>query len=251
MLRMQDTGFPFDAFAKLLAKERICGHRLSLSKEKEGIYILDVADGLGAIAEMPGPVSWSDLEGPCETAVLWPKKTPASSVKAHRCHILMMLAQDRMAPIPRRLLLTQMVGMAARHKGVLGVYWGEGTLVHHPGVFSDTARAMTTPDEPPLHLWVDYRIVPNQDGSIGLFTTGLRPLGLMEIEVPSIDMQAGELMQWGMNLTQYQLDNGRVLKDGETIGVTEVPEFRIRYRPSRFGHIGDILAIEKREPRKA
>lgn len=244
-LLMKAGGFPFDAFVKLLSSERICGQRISVTKAKENIYSFSLDEGFGGFVEIPAPYPWSDLEGPCATARMWPDHTPVRSLEAHHANILITMMKDKMGPVDRRLLLTQIVGMAARYKGVMGVYWPEGALVHYPPVFSDMAKALTSAEAPPLMLWVDYRIFDNGDGTIGMFTTGMCPLGLMELEIPRIDMNSGDLLEWGMSLTQYQLQNGQVLKNGDTIGTIDPHEFHIRYRPSKFGHRRTIMAIEK------
>jgi hypothetical protein len=65
---------------------------------------------------------------------------------------------------------------------------GEAAAFLFPPVFVSMAETIKSPEAPPLYLWVDLRAFPNKDGTTGLFTTGLAPLGHMEIEIPSIDM---------------------------------------------------------------
>ena len=42
----------------------------------------------------------------------------------------------------------------------------------------------------PLHLWIDLRIEPNDDGTLRLFTTGMKALDKMEIEIPQCRHEA-------------------------------------------------------------
>ena len=83
------------------------------------------------------------------------------------------------------------------------------------------------------------------DGTIGLFTTGLGPLGHMEIEIPRIDMPAGVLREWLVNIMYYLLENGPVLKHGQTIGMSAEQKIRISHSPSRFGHRGKVIRLER------
>jgi hypothetical protein len=106
------------------------------------------------------------------------------------------------------------------------------------------AEETNSPDAPPLYLWVDLRAVRNDDGTTGLFTTGLTPLGHVEIEIPRIKMQPGELREWLLNIMYYLLEKGPVLKHGETIGMTAEQKIRIRHAPSSFGHEGKVIRLE-------
>jgi hypothetical protein len=106
------------------------------------------------------------------------------------------------------------------------------------------AAEINSPEAPPLYLWVDLRAIRNKDGTTGLFTTGLSALGHMEIELPRIEMDPGELREWLLNIMYYLLENGPVLKHGETIGMSEEQKIRIRHCPSSFGHPGKVIRLE-------
>jgi hypothetical protein len=66
-------------------------------------------------------------------------------------------------------------------------------------------------------------------------------LGHLEIEIPNVAMQPGELREWVMNITCYLIENGPILKDGNTIGATEEAMFRIRHVPSSHGQKGLVM----------
>jgi hypothetical protein len=66
----------------------------------------------------------------------------------------------------------------------------------------------------------------------------------MEIEIPRIDMDAGELREWLLNIMYYLLENGPVLKDGQTIGMSAEQQISIRHCPSSFGHPGTVIRLE-------
>jgi hypothetical protein len=66
----------------------------------------------------------------------------------------------------------------------------------------------------------------------------------MEIEIPRIDMPPGELREWLLTIMYYLLENGPVLKDGQTIGPSGEQQMRIRHCPSSFGHPGKVIRLE-------
>jgi hypothetical protein len=169
---------------------------------------------------------------------------PIENVKRHRSHLLITLNGGVADPVRRRLILTAVTAIAAKQPGVMAVYWPEATLVHFPLLFVNMAEEINSPEGPPLYLWVDLRVIRNEDGTTGLFTTGLSALGHMEIEIPSIDMEPGELREWILHIMYYLLENGPVLKHGQTIGMTAEQQIRIRHCPSSFGHVGTVIRLE-------
>jgi hypothetical protein len=244
-LLLEGESFPVDAFLKQAAKTRIAGKTVSNIQHADGgVFSFEVGDEFFALALMPAPYPASDLEGPIATSWMWPKRPPIENVKQHRSHLLITMTGGAADPVRRRLTLTAVTALAAKQPGVMAVYWPEATLVLFPPVFVNMAETINSPEAPPLYLWVDLRAFRNADGTTGLFTTGLSPLGHMEIEIPRIDMEPGELREWLLNIMYYLLENGPVLKDGETIGMSAEQHVRIRHCPSSFGHPGTVIRLE-------
>jgi hypothetical protein len=240
LLLKEDT-FDLAALEHKLACTKPGGFSPVDMEHKGGFLLFHLSDDLIAVAPMPAPYPWSDLKGPCETSWMWPKHISAMSVKDHRKHVLITSIGGKAVPIQRRLALTQVVAMAAELPGVMGIYWGDATLVHYPPVFSKMGLTLKGP---PLYLWVDFRVFPNQDGSSGMFTTGMRALGQMDFEIPRIEMPPGKLREWSVNIAYYLLENGANVKDGNTIGVSAEQQIRVRYLPSMFGKDGLVMRFE-------
>jgi hypothetical protein len=207
------------------------------------LFSFDVGDESFACLHMkqqyPG-----DLEGPIATTWMWPRELPIENVKQHRSFLMITMTGGTQDPVRRRLTLTAITALAAKQSGVMAVYWGDASLVIFPPLFVDMAEEINTPQSPPLYLWVDLRAIPNEDGTTGLFTTGLAPLGHMEIEIPRINMEIGELREWLLEIMRYLLENGPVLLDGQTIGMSGEQQIRIRHCPSIFGHAGQVIRLE-------
>lgn len=241
---MEGAAFPFEAFQRQVAKAKVCGRRPSgVELTKDRILTFNAGDELFAVALMPGPYPWSDLQGPCDTAWMWPPGSSAQDLARHRTHLLVTMVGGSSNRVARRLMATEVTAWAAGQPEVMGVYWPEATLVHYPTIFAEMAK-IGSMEAPPLYLWVDFRLFRNTDGSVGLFTTGLNSLGHMEIEIPSIRMKGGKLRDWAFNIVCYMLDNGAVLKDGDTVGMDADQRIRIRHRASSFGHAGTVLCLE-------
>lgn len=236
---LESKSFPLAALQKQVEKAAFFGQEPTNLRLNDGILSCNFGDEIVCWALMPAPYPWSDIEGPCTTSWMWPKGTTATEViRPHKAHLLVTMIGGKADRIRRRLLLTALTAMAGRQPGVLGIYWGDGTLVHYPKVFIEMAESIKSPEAPPLYLWVDYRVFRNADGTFGMFTTGLAAIGFMEIEIPSVAMEPNELRQWAMNISYYLIENGPVLKDGDTIGATQETMFRIRHVPSSHGAPG-------------
>ena len=245
VLLMEGDSFPADAFLQQAAKTKMAGKSVSnIQRSDGGVFSFDVDDEFVALALMPAPYPATDLEGPLITSWMWPPKPPIEHVKQHRSHLLITMTGGSGDPIRRRLILTAVTALAAKQPGVMAVYWGEATLVVFPPVFVSMAETINSPEAPPLYIWVDLRAFRNKDGTTGLFTTGLAPLGHMEIEIPNVDMEPGELREWLLNIMYYLLENGPVLKHGQTIGMTAEQQLRIQHCASSFGHSGKVIRLE-------
>jgi hypothetical protein len=242
-LLLEGESFPVDGFLKQAARTGIAGKAVSgVNRGDGGVFSFDVGDEFLALALMPAP--YPDLEGPIATSWMWPRQPPIETVKRHRSHLLITATGGAADPVRRRLVLTTVTALAAKQPGVMAVYWPEAALVLFPPVFVDMAEKLNLPEAPPLYLWVDLRAFRNEDGTTGLFTTGLSALGHMEIEIPRIDMEPGELREWLLNMMYYLLEKGPVLKHGQTIGMTAEQKIRILHCPSSFGHPGTVIRLE-------
>jgi hypothetical protein len=224
--------------------------------------------GTGMVGFMPGPVPWSDLEGPARCAWHW--KDATKILKAHRCHLIVGVSDgdepeggDQKAKQPaakkrrrqsadshrqlldqsiRLTLLTAAVCAAAQRAS--GVYWSAGTAVTPAETFVKLAQEMT-PESFPLHAWIEFRIFPDDEGKRwSVFTTGLAALGLMEIEVRDVLGEPPDLVTRVMDVAQYLVQEGPVLKDGDTLGSSEEEKLLIHHVRSKWDREGPVLWIE-------
>ena len=244
VLLLERESFTIDSFLEQIAKTSVSGKTVSDTKrDKGGVFSFDVGDAFFAClhVEVQYP---DDLEGPLATTWLWPRELPIENVKQHRSFLQITMIGGAEDPVRRRLTLTAVTALAAKQPGVMAVYWGDASLVIFPALFVSMAEEISTSRSPPLYLWVDLRAFRNEDGTTGLFTVGLAPLGHMEIEIPRIEMEIGELREWLLEIICYLLANGPVLLDGQTIGMSAGQQIRIRHCPSIFGHAGQVIRLE-------
>lgn len=152
--------------------------------------------------------------------------------------------EDGRSPLEKSKLLTQVTASVLETcPAALGVYWCNATLVIQPELFRDFAVKIL-PAGPPLPIWVDFRIGKNEQGQVSGFTTGLRALGLMELETHNASEPGSELRSRFEGLIYYLLENGPIIKDGDTIGEDQHERIKVVYADSKFGHAEQVLRLD-------
>ena len=217
------------------------GVDLNSLQATDNSFVFGLGKDNAAIALMPAPMPWSDLEGPCATAWWWPEAT--ETMKGHTAHVLVVLMGETGNPIQRHCTLTHLTAAVASHTDAAGIYWGGGRLVHDPNVFIEQACNLS-PEDLPLHLWIDFRVEQNDDGLCRLFTTGLKAFGKMEIEIPHSEKEPAEVFNFACSIADYILKSDPNIRDGHTVGRSEAEKIRVTYAPSMFDSNITVLRLE-------
>jgi hypothetical protein len=204
--------------------------------------------GLSVIAQyVPRPIPWGDLEEPCQTSMLW--EDAEEELRDHAGHMIVTTFGDA-EPLDRMKFLTVVLaGMLGACDKALGVYWGGARLVVPSKLFQDMAKDIL-PDGLPLFIWIGFRAGKNDDGTTSGFTTGLRDLGHREFETDNATDSVGTLRERLFNLSCYVLENGPVIKDGNTVGADESEKIRVVYSESLFGNEGEVMRLDYQTGRK-
>jgi hypothetical protein len=211
------------------------------SQQKDDSIAFRVGDADVILGKMPAPIPWSELDGPCATSVLW--KNAESEIKQHKIHWIVTVSAE-LNPIELSTLLTQATAsVMATCSSALGVYWGNATLVVPTAIFVEFAEKVL-PEGPPLHIWVDFRVGKDSEKTSSGFTAGMAALGHMEFETQGSPEQPGKLHERLMALCGYLLENGPVIKDGDTVGEDANERIRVVYSKSAFGHKGQVMRLE-------
>ncbi len=201
------------------------------------------------LGQMPAPIPWSALEGPCATSILWPDATNA--LKEHKTHAIVTVSGE-LDPIELSTVLMQATAsLMATSPTAIGVYWGNATLVIPKDMFIDFAVEVL-PHGPPLHVWVDFRVGADDGKSSSGFTTGMAALGHMEFEAQNAAEPPGELRERFLALASYVVENGPVINDGNTVGEDANERIRVVFSDSAFGHEEKVMRLvyEQESPKK-
>ena len=207
---------------------------------EDGKLVFAIGDAHVAVSLMPRPIPWSQLEGPCAASWWWPKA--AEQMRQHRYHFLVAVIGGPIEAVERRVILTHVVGAVLRGTDAVGVYWSEATIVHEPKEFLGQSKSFG-PHKIPGALWIDVAVQRNPDGSFRCFTTGLEPLGFLEIEVERARMKPQDLIGFIGDTACFIVNGRKVISPGETMGRTPQERFVVRQGQSMLDR-GPVMRLE-------
>jgi hypothetical protein len=210
-----------------------------LAGATDKLLTFTVGDLTAAATLIPRPIPWTQLEGPCATAWYWPEAT--AEMRDHAAHLLIAVVDEGGKAVEKAATLTRLTAAAVAATPSVGVFWGPGRLVHAPGAFAEQAIQMR-PDNLPLFLWIDFRVEQTDEGVYRLYSTGLEALGESEIEVARFDGNPQELLDFVYNFAHYMIDQKKLIRDGDTIGLTDAVQVTAHRGPSILG--GDLEVIQ-------
>lgn len=241
LVMLEEPGLPaFDEVADFVGKNFADAPAMTGAGSTENMFTCTLGEYTAAATLVPRPVPWSQLEGPCATAWYWP--TAAEALRSHAAHLLVTLIDEGSKPVEKSTCLTQLTAGLVGCSRSLGVFWGPGRLVHPAQAFIDQAVQSTLADLP-LFLWIDFRI-ERTDAGTRLYTTGLEALGQTELEALDFPGQPQQLLEHAYNIAHYQLCQGKQIKEGDTIGLTDEVQLVAHRRGSMFDDKLDVLQLE-------
>jgi hypothetical protein len=152
----------------------------------------------------------------------------------HHAHLIVAIVGEIENKLQGARLITAVVGgVTAVTSGCCAVVWR--TLVARSAEMwlEASSRAFAPFPDYPFVLWVD--IVPFPSGqTIGAITIGLSSFINREIEFEVDGMDRAMVIDRVAGLISYLIEHGSVIKDGDTIGISESDRTKVHYRTSRF-----------------
>jgi len=243
LVMLEEAELPeFDEVARFVGENYSDAPAMTLASGTENLFTCTIGNYTAAATLVPKPVPWSQLEGPCATAWYWP--TAAESLRDHQAHLLVTLVDEGGGQsIKKSTALTQLVAGLVATTRSRGVFWGPGRLVHPSQAFLEQA-AQLSDDDLPLFLWVDFRVERTGNGSTRLYTTGLEALGYTELEVAEFIGEPQVVLEYAYNIAHYQLNQAKVINEGDTIGLTDELQAVAHRSPSMFDEALEVISLE-------
>lgn len=192
--------------------------------------LLTVAGRLLTVFGVDAPIPAPDMARACRMSLSWPEAEAA--VAGHQAHLVIAPLGKGTRPLADAISVTVLALAAAGLAGPVALWWPSAGLLAPPDRLTAAAAALNQ-DRLPIELWVN--LLPLSDPKAGrvLATEGLEEgFGLMEIEAPIGGPRPEQAAGRVIGLVEYLLTHGPVLKDGDTIGVSQTEKIGIRHLPS-------------------
>ncbi|NDV96277.1 DUF4261 domain-containing protein [Dysgonomonas sp. 521] len=177
--------------------------------------VFDIDEQMVAIAAMPAPVPWEEIEEVASYNYLWPNA--AEELEDHTSHAIVTVLSGEQSPVERYSLLSKMLCSILMTSNCVGIYQGNQTLLVSKDYYLNCIDDLKT-GEIPVPIWLYIGIRPNEDKTVSLYTYGLSNFGKPEIEIINSKMETTDLYDFMLNITSYIIGSNVTLKDGETIG---------------------------------
>lgn len=165
---------------------------------------------------------------------VWP--AAAEAMQRQRAHAIVGMvdaAEDHGGALEGAACATLVAAALATLLPALAVIWAAGATITDPPRFVESAKGLAR-RQLPSDLWVSLAFLdgpPSATGerTLAVLTTGLQPFVGREIEFLPTALSPYELARRVIGLGQYLIQSGPVIRDGETVGITETERIRVRF----------------------
>jgi len=191
-----------------------------------------------ALAYMPAPIPWEDIQGSAQYAYNW--QTAAQALENHNGHAIVSLMSSQKNQKERFTILSKLLCSILCTSNSIGVYQGSQTLLIPKSQYLENIEEIK--QGTPLTLWIYIGIRPSEQGN-SIYTYGLSNFAKQEMEVINSKLQIEELYNFISNISAYVINSDVTFRNGETLGYTEEQKIKITSSKGQFTE-GQTLKLE-------
>jgi len=191
-----------------------------------------------ALAYMPAPIPWEDIQGSAQYAYNW--QTATQDLENHNGHAIVSIMSSQKNQKERFTILSKLLCSILSTSNSIGVYQGSQTLLIPKSQYLENIEEIK--QGTPLTLWIYIGIRPSEQGN-SIYTYGLSNFGKQEMEVINSKLQIEELYNFISNISAYVINSDVTFRNGETLGYTEEQKIKITSSKGQFTE-GQTLKLE-------
>lgn len=211
------------------------------SKKTDQSLSFSVGGSTVSFRIVPQPIADPDFSRACAESWLWPEAKKI--VEGHRGHVVITTDSQETRLNQIKFLSLATTALLISTPGTLGVFWFGGGLVVSPEMFREFCVQML-PDSLPLYIWIDFHVAKSDHGrSIG-YTRGLAQFGLMELETLNAQEEPDVLRERFFGLAVSFIENGLLLKNGDSIDDEAQDKIKVVYSDSSFGNVKRVMRLD-------
>lgn len=209
-------------------------------RREQGILTFHFGKSFVAIALMPGPIAWQDLEERSKRSWLWPEAE--KTLKRHSQHFVITL-ESELGPRERAILLTKVcASVLVNCNAALGVMYGEVGVLARKDIFRDLA-AESLRTSLPTELWIECFVAREGESRSRGYTKGLAALEHPELEAKGLPMTPQQLHSRLTGVARYLVEHGPIIQEGDAIGQSAEERIRVAFGHSSFGNKGTVMRL--------
>ncbi|PCI03838.1 MAG: hypothetical protein COB81_03075 [Flavobacteriaceae bacterium] len=201
--------------------------------------IIEINDYRIAIVNMPVPIPGDEVKTTAKFNYFW--ENGDIEATSHKGHIILTIINGGKDPVTENVLFTKLATSIMNNSNALGIYIGGRTLALEKDFYTENAEMMTDQDLP-IYNWI-YFGMNKENGGNSIYSYGLADFGKLEMEIVNSKHPMDELQELMFNLTHYIVASNVILKDGETIGMSETQKLKLSITKGKYLE-GKTLKIE-------
>jgi hypothetical protein len=175
------------------------------------------------------------LQQQAQFAYWWPNAL--SDLGRHKAHLMVSCQWAKHSRLDAHMRHLVLVRELVEQLPVIGMLWGSSLIQADTfkGEFANSLKGGF-----PFSLWVLIQFSRQPNGNILISTLGMRDFEKLEIETESslpLDQTFDLVRKFG----SYVLSTGAVVKDGDTVGLSELQKIKVRHTRSFRPDVNDLV----------
>lgn len=225
---LAEPKLPVPAEFKTALEARIKGrHKIDdIESDDKKVILLRIRGGTVMIGLIDARLPAGTVDDLCKGAWYW--SAACEVVSRHTAHVYVATLDTDLDQLDAALLQNDVVA-SLMDGNAIASYWGS-SLQSKDAFLKQSARASR--NNPPVWLWINFRMSSNSEKGWSLSTQGMDAFGLNEIETKDARRDGRDVFTLLHGTAQYLVQKGAVIKDGETIGDSPAHNIRVRHGPS-------------------
>ena len=185
------------------------------NREKGVTIVFEVNGMMATVGLMEASVPNGEAEYWANSNFMTREKA-VEAARNHKAHLLVAVLNRGLAPLEAGKLFVKVACTCLKASNALGIY--DCGTVWLPEYYIQSAMVMKE-GEVPLPDLVFVGLYQDEKG-VSSWTNGLRSFGKEELEIVASRQSASEVYGLMWDISSYVIQEGAVLRDGETIGFT-------------------------------
>jgi hypothetical protein len=206
-----------------------------------GTSIFQLGNYKIVIAAMLTPISSNELTYPINTALFW--NNASQEIKLHKRHYVVFVSSPRESKINVNLVCTKVVKTLASMTRAIGIYWGSSSQVINKRTFNVYCTMMKKKTYP-VPIWIKVTGFRKKNGTYYVYSVGMHAFGHRELEIQSYKGSFKDVYFFMLDLADYVLKQGKVIKNGDTIGGASKDKLKVIFKKSDINKKINVMSIK-------